>query len=87
MILDGDYDINVDMDNILSLPAELDVEDCMYIPSLFHMREYYVLKSQGRDPDTPTYMEALSDENAENTSMQWMRKLKLLREGPYERFF
>ena len=29
------------------------------------MREYYVLKNQSHDPDTPTYMEALSGENAE----------------------
>ena len=33
--------------------------------STFHMREYYVLKSQRHDPDTTTYMDALSDEKAE----------------------
>ena len=29
------------------------------------MREYYVIKTQSHDPDTPTYMEALSGENSE----------------------
>ena len=29
------------------------------------MRESYVLMNQGHDPDTPTYMEALSGENQE----------------------
>ena len=32
---------------------------------MFYMIESYVLKYQSRDPDTPTYMEALSGENAE----------------------
>ena len=29
------------------------------------MKESYVIKSQSYDPDTPTYMEALSGENSE----------------------
>ena len=29
------------------------------------MREYHVLKTEGHYPDTTTYMEALSGENAE----------------------
>ena len=29
------------------------------------MRESYALKTQSHDPDTPTYMEALSGENPE----------------------
>ena len=32
---------------------------------MFHMIEYYVLKSQSHDTDTLTYTEALSGENAE----------------------
>ena len=40
-------------------------EDCMDTPSTFHMRKYYAFKTQSHDPDTPTYMEALSGENAE----------------------
>ena len=32
---------------------------------MFHMREYYVIKTQRRDPDTPMYMEALSGETSE----------------------
>ena len=37
----------------------------MDTPSTFHMRESYALKTQIHDPDTPTYMEALSGENLE----------------------
>ena len=65
MIHNGDYDRNVDPDEILLLLADWDAEDCMDTPSTFHMGEYYVLKSQSHDTDTPTYMEALSGENLE----------------------
>ena len=37
----------------------------MDTPSTFHTRESYALKTQSHDPDTPTYMEALSGENSE----------------------
>ena len=37
----------------------------MDTPSTFHMRESYVIKTQSHDPDTPTYMEALSSENVD----------------------
>ena len=53
------------MDEIPSLMAEWDAEYCMDTPSTFHMGEYYVLKSQSHDPDTPNYMEALSGENTD----------------------
>ena len=46
MIHDGDYDRNVDTDDIISLLAEWDAEDCMNTPSTFHMRESYVLKTK-----------------------------------------
>ena len=65
MIQDRDFDRNVDTDDILSLLAEWDAEDFMDTPSTFHMRESYALKTQSHDPDTPTYMEALSGENSE----------------------
>ena len=65
MIQDRDLNRNVDTDDILSLLAEWDAEDCMDSPSTFNMRESYVLKIQSHDPDTPTYMEALSVENSE----------------------
>ena len=65
MIQDRDFDSNVDTDDILSLLAEWDAEDCMDTPSMFHTREYYALKTQSHDTDTPTYMEALSGENLE----------------------
>ena len=65
MIQDRDFDINVDMYDIPCLLAEWDAEDCMDTLSTFHMRKYYVIKSQSHNPDTPTYMEALSGEIAE----------------------
>ena len=65
MIQDRDLNINVDTDNIISLLDELDTEDCMDKPSTFHMKEYYFLKTQSHDPDTPTYMEALTGEKPE----------------------
>ena len=37
----------------------------MDTPSTFHMRESYAIKTERHDPDTPTYMEALSGENLE----------------------
>ena len=64
MIEDEELNSNVDTDDILSLLAEWDTEDCMETPSTFHMREFYVLKYQIHDPDTPTYMGDLSGENA-----------------------
>ena len=45
MIQYGDLNSNVDTDYILPLLAELDAEYCMEIPSTFHMRQPYVLKS------------------------------------------
>ena len=60
---DGDFDSNVDTDDILSLLAEWDAEYFMDTPSTFHMRESYALKNQIQDPETPTYMEALSGRN------------------------
>ena len=47
------------------LLAERDAEDCIDVPSTFHMRESYVINYQSHDPDTPTFMEALSGENAD----------------------
>ena len=66
------------MDDILLLLAEWDLEYCMDTPSMFHMRESYVLKTQRHDPDTPTYMEALSGKTWMNTSRKRMIKLKVL---------
>ena len=65
MIQDRDLNSNVDTDDILSLLAEWDKEDFMDTPSTFHMRESYFLNTQSHDPDTPTYMEALSGKNSE----------------------
>ena len=65
IIQDRDFNINVDAHNILLLLAEWDVEDCMDMPSTFHMRESYFLKNKSHNTDTPTYMESLSGENAE----------------------
>ena len=65
MIQYGYPNINVDKDEILSLLAEWDAYYCMYAPSTFHMREYYVLESQSHDPDTTMYTEALSGEHVD----------------------
>ena len=65
MIQDRDLNSNVDTDDILSLLAEWDAEDCIDTPTTFHTRESYALKNQSHDPDTPTYMEALSGKNLE----------------------
>ena len=58
MIQYRDLNRDVDTDDILSLMAEWDAEYCIDMPSTFHMREYYSLKTQIHDPDTTTYMEA-----------------------------
>ena len=63
MIQDRYLNSNVYTDDILSLLAEWDAEDCMDTPSTFHMKESYALKTQSHDPDTPTYIKALSGEN------------------------
>ena len=65
MIQDRDLNSNVDTYYILSLLDEWDAEYCMDMPSTFHTRESYVIKTKIHDTDTPTYMEALSGENAE----------------------
>ena len=65
MIQDGYRNRNVDTDDILSLLAECDAENCMDTPSTFLMRDSHIIKPQSHDPDTPTYMEALSGESAE----------------------
>ena len=65
MIQYEDFNSNVDTDDILSLLAEWDAVYCMNTSSIFNMRESYVIKTQSHYPDTPTYMEALSGENAE----------------------
>ena len=65
MIQEGYLNRNVDTYDIILLLAQWDAEDCMDMPSTFHMIESYALKSQGHDTDTSTYMEDLSVENAE----------------------
>ena len=65
MTQDGNINNKINTSYILSLLAECNAEDCIGMPSTFHIRESCVLKSQSRDTDTPMYMEALSDENVE----------------------
>ena len=62
MIRDGDYDKNVDMDDIIYLISGWDEEYCIDDPQELHMREYYAIKSQGQDPDNALYTEELSSE-------------------------
>ena len=49
----------------LSFLDEWDTKYCMDTPSIFHLREYSVIKSQIHNADTPTYKEALWGKNAE----------------------
>ena len=65
IIQDGDINIHVDMDDIISLLNEWDAEYCTAMPSMFHMREYNILKSQIHDPETTMYTEALSGEHVD----------------------
>ena len=60
MIQFGYLNINEDKYEIILVLADWDAKVCMDAPSTFHMRESYALKSQIHDPDTPTFMEALS---------------------------
>ena len=46
---------------------------------MFHIREYYVLKSQNHDPDTTTYMEAISSENKDEYYNAMDNKIQSLR--------
>ena len=85
MIQDGDLYSNVDTDYILSLLSEWDAEDCINAQSTFHMREYYVIKFQSHDTDTPMYMEALSGETWKNIIRQWMMEFRVLREVKHGR--
>ena len=64
MIQDRDLNSNVDMNDIILLLDEWYAENCMDTPSTFRLRDSYVLNYQSHDPDTPTYMEALSDEDS-----------------------
>ena len=71
--------------DILSVLADWDAEYFIDMPSIFHMREYYVPKSQSHYPDTPTYMEALSGENAEEYFKEMDDKIQgLMRRGTWE---
>ena len=63
IIKDEYLNSNVYTDDILSLLAMWDTEDCMDVPSTFHTRKSYVINSQIHDPDTPTYTEDLSGEH------------------------
>ena len=77
MINYGEHNSNVDTDDILSLLADWNAEDCMDASSMFYMIKYYVLKSQSHDSDTPTYMEALSGENTVNITRQWILEFRV----------
>ena len=65
MIQDGDFNRTLDMDKILSLMDEWYKKHCMDAPSIIHMKESYAIKSRSHDPDTSTYMKALSGEHGD----------------------
>ena len=60
MMQDKDLDSNVYTYDILSLLPEWYAEDCTDTTSTFRMKQYYALKTQSHDTDTPTYIEELS---------------------------
>ena len=64
MIQDGYINSNVDTDDIISLVSMWYAEDCMDLPSTFHMIKHYVLKYQIHYPYTPTYIESILGEHA-----------------------
>ena len=65
MIKYGGLNRNIDTNDILSLLDEWYTEYFMNMTSTFHMREYFVIKSQRNNPNNLTYMVALSGENLE----------------------
>ena len=56
---------NIDTYEILSVLTDWYETYFMDDPPKFHRREYFELKSQSQDLDTPTYIEVLSGEHAE----------------------
>ena len=60
MTRNGDYDINIDVVNILSFLDKWYAEYFMDVSFTLHIREFYALKSQIHNPGTPIYMDALS---------------------------
>ena len=66
------------MDDILSLLDDQDAEYSIDTPLSFNTRESYVLKYQIHDPDTPTYMEDLSGEHADENYKAMDDKIKII---------
>ena len=78
IIQDRDLNSNVDTDDILSLLAKWDAEDCMDTRSTFHIRESYALKTQSHDPDVQRIWRHYQAKIRKNTLRQWMMKSKVL---------
>ena len=56
-----DYDINVDTGEIQPLMSGWYTEDCMDDPYILHMIKSYSIKYQSHDPDTPNYIDEVTE--------------------------
>ena len=68
MIKYGGLNRNIDTNDILSLLDEWYTEYFMNMTSTFHMREYFVIKSQRNNHINLMYLKALSNETQKNNS-------------------
>ena len=64
MVHNGDYNINVDTDTIPLSLTDWESKYFMKAPLTLCIREPNDIESKSLDPDTPTYMEELSGEYA-----------------------
>ena len=78
MIQYGDFNTNVNMDEIILLLAERYEEDLMDQPQTFHIRESYVIKSKVHNPDTTMYMELLSSKHADEYYKNMNDKIQII---------
>ena len=54
------------MKEIVALLADLDLENCFEHPTASYMSEAYTyLAKKGKDPNAPTYWDAMTDEEAD----------------------
>ena len=87
MLQDRDLNSNVDTDDILSLLAEWDAEDCMDTPSMFHMSESYVIKTTAMILILQRIWRHYQARIRKNALRQWMMKFKVLWEGTHGGLF
>ena len=72
----GSWETN-QWEDIMALLAEWDVDEYQDRPRAYHMSEAFVAKSKS-DPDTPTYLEALTGDHAEGYYQAMEEEIKNL---------